>query len=78
MRITKLERDKDGHWTANITVAGHTYHVHKRFGSWMRDHPEKEGWLMEVPVVWAEALQERVRPIERAERKEAEANAKAA
>lgn len=68
--ITKLERD-DGYWRAHVTENSVTYRVHRQFGSWMRDGG-KPGALCEVPKDWAFALQDRVRPVENAERRERE------
>lgn len=62
--ITKLERAGTS-WTANVIRAGVTYVVHRRYGSWMRDHEDRPGILREIPRDWAFALQERVRKEER-------------
>jgi hypothetical protein len=72
--ITKLARDPDhGYWTARVTpCGGTTVCVDRQFGSWqatVRDAPGLQSFHREfvLPPV-AAALQERVRPIERAER----------
>jgi hypothetical protein len=72
--ITKLGRDpEEGFWTARVTPAGGTtLEVDRRYGSWqanVRDAPGVQSFHREdvLPHV-AAALQERVRPVERAER----------
>ena len=65
IKITKLERDEEGKWHCNVTVGGKTFPVHCKYGSWM--YEDKRGMKDVLPFV-AEAIQERVRPIEKRER----------
>lgn len=69
IRITVLHRHPEhGHWTANVTADGTTRPVDCRWGSWQTE--DKEGNRYDVLPKIAEALQARVRPIERGERVE--------
>lgn len=75
--ITDLSH-ADGYWTATVTVRGVRVHVDRKWGSWMQLHDKpalvKGGGSStvqvrrEVPRLVAEALQARVRPIERRQR----------
>jgi len=61
----------DGHWTATLTIYGTTYAVDRSVGSWrVTPKPDAKRWR-ELPYRYAAAIQERVRVIEKAERKEA-------
>lgn len=78
--VTKLSRE-EGFWTANVSVNGTTVAVDRRFGSWqgtVRAAPGSREFVRRpvLPRVEA-ALQERVRPIERAEKKAAAEAARA-
>lgn len=70
LRITCLRRDEaEGFWRARVTAnGGPTVAVDRRFGSW-RTSAEPHRFVL--PAV-ATALQARVRPIEKAERRGAE------
>lgn len=72
--ITQLRRDERGHWTARLTLDGRTFAVSRSSGSWTVRDGERERILLPY---FAAALQERVRPIERAERRAKEAAQKA-
>lgn len=44
MRVTKLSKDADGHWSANVSVNGSTRTFHDRFGSWMTERRRSDDW----------------------------------
>lgn len=75
LTITKVERDDAGHWHARVTPPGGvTIPVDRIHGSWQTStNPRREV----MPHI-AAALQDKVRPIENAERREREAAAEAA
>jgi hypothetical protein len=79
--ITLVRRDpEDGFWRARVTN-GVTIDVDRRFGSWqceVRERPRSHTFVRRdvLPDV-ARALQERVRPLEHAERQAAKATAEA-
>lgn len=61
MRITKLERAPEGHWTANLTSDdGQTFPVHNRYGAWFTQ-PGDGGVMHDVLPHAAAALQTRLR-----------------
>lgn len=66
--ITCVRRDPDrGYWTAHVVVDGRVHHVDRRYGSW---HVVTRTARREVLPDVARALQDRVRPLERAESRE--------
>lgn len=66
--ITKVERAPEGYWTAHVTAqGGKPIAVDTRYGAWQARVGEQRREVM--PAV-ARALQERVRPLEKAERDE--------
>lgn len=73
LRITNLTR-AEGYWQATVTCAGERVEVDRRYGSWQGVLADDELALVarcEVPRWVAEALQARVRRIERAAKREA-------
>lgn len=74
--ITQVRR-ADGIWRARVTVNGNGFDVDRTYGSW-RVTPAHEGDREQgVSMSLATALQEKVRPIENAERVEREKALKA-
>lgn len=68
IRITSVRRHPlNGYWTAHVTTHGQTVHVDRRYGSWQAQSGVRR---RDVTPHLARALQERVRPIERVERRE--------
>lgn len=66
--ITCVRRDPDhGFWTAHVTANGDTLCADRRHGSWQFVVGESR---REVLPFVALALQERVRPLERAEKRD--------
>lgn len=66
MNITKLEKAPEGHWTARVAGVP----VTRVFGSWTTV-PNKDGSFRDLNPAVAARLQQRVRPIENAERRQA-------
>ena len=78
MRVTKLRRDPDDrHWTARVSVDGVTVAIDRRYGSWRVPGADGDAWRECRPAVAAE-LQERVRRLERRQRRALRPNAAAA
>lgn len=78
--VTKLERAPEGFWRARVTVnGGETVDVDRRWGSWQAERRAqarsrtftRHDLLPDV----ARALQDRVRPLEKQEKREAAGNA---
>lgn len=66
--ITCVRRDPcHGHWTAHVTINGHVSHVDRRYGSW---HLTRGTTRADLRPEIAAALQARVRPLEKAERRD--------
>ncbi len=73
--ITKLHRDEEGDWCARVSDGnGTTLDVDRKYGSWHALVPRVKGSTLRVRVEVmphvAAALQDKVRPLEKAERKE--------
>lgn len=76
--ITLVRRDpEDGFWRARVTCDGVTLDVDRQFGSWQADvraGPRRRSFRrIDVLPDVAAALQDRVRPLEKAERGREEA-----
>lgn len=78
LTVTKLERHLDGYWQARVSINGETVPVHRKFGAWYADVPDKPGHLRGVMPWVAVVLAEKVRQIERREREAREARRVAA
>lgn len=69
--IDVLGRDEDGHWFAALFEYGKPgVAVDRSQGSWRYTPPVGQTSWQELPLRYAVALQERVRRLEKAERKE--------
>lgn len=76
--ITKFGRHENSYFHARVTIAGTSYYVHRRYGSWMA--PGEQGGravLKEIDALIGRnaidvktALQTKARAIEKAERRE--------
>jgi hypothetical protein len=73
MRITKLQRNGDGYWTARVTPeGGETIEMTRRWGSWLALWGDGGGQLKEPAALGLPdapaRIQERVRRLETRER----------
>lgn len=66
--ITKLHRDDKGIWYARVTVDGEGHDVDRKYGSWRLTPAVEGGPYRELLPGIVHALQDKVRPIEKAER----------
>lgn len=65
--ITQVRRE-DGVWRARLTINGTGYEVDRAFGSWRVTPEDESAGYIDIPHDLAGALQEKVHPIENAER----------
>ena len=57
LRITKVARQPEGHWTANVSCDGSTTAVHNRYGAWATNADPDTGRFSHVPYPVAVKLQ---------------------
>lgn len=67
-KIMRVWRDPEfGFWRARLAGDGAAVEVHMRYGSWQIDHPEREGYSVDVVEPYKSELARRVRLRERQE-----------